>query len=416
MKGWALGPLLFGAGLFCLNRAPATEITVIVGGDTKGYLSPCGCTKPMVGGIRRRAAAIRALQASSKNVVTIENGGLAGGTSRQSELKAESMAESLKEVHVDAINLTSDDAALGQGEIASIQRLSGGKLITGSAEGQGPVELQPFVESGGCLIGGASTNASLGKPLDMQTVSAAKAAKSLALAAAARHLVPVLMVDGNERDARVLAESSRSLRLIVYRNQGDPPRAAVRIGQTWLVTPGEQGKHVIVCRMKGDELAYQVIDLGPDVSDDPAVAQTYDAYLGRVEDEKLLDQWPRIHTEAYAGSKACLSCHVQAAKAWTASAHYHALASIEQQHHGRDPDCVSCHVTGLSSDSGFRSREETPELANVGCESCHGPGKTHAEDPSQLLPGTAKSACLGCHTLENSPGFDFAVFWGKIAH
>jgi cytochrome c peroxidase len=38
-----------------------------------------------------------------------------------------------------------------------------------------------------------------------------------------------------------------------------------------------------------------------------------------------------------------------------------------------------CHVTGWGKPGGFTSLEETPDLAGVGCETCHGPGGTYLE-------------------------------------
>ena len=39
--------------------------------------------------------------------------------------------------------------------------------------------------------------------------------------------------------------------------------------------------------------------------------------------------------------------------------------------------CVSCHVIGFGDQTGFTSVVETPALARVGCESCHGPSAEH---------------------------------------
>jgi hypothetical protein len=112
-----------------------------------------------------------------------------------------------------------------------------------------------------------------------------------------------------------------------------------------------------------------------------------------------------------------MSCHAEAYKAWHNSAHANALADLEREGHARDPDCLSCHVTGLASTVGFTTRALTPKLANVTCESCHGPAKSHTLSPKLFhLPTVGRESCVGCHSVDNSPNFDFDRFWPKVQH
>lgn len=71
-------------------------------------------------------------------------------------------------------------------------------------------------------------------------------------------------------------------------------------------------------------------------------------------------------------------------------------------------DCGGCHVTGLDYDS--RSFSEP----GVGCEACHGPGKSHVEakkedysktiiNPSTLSVGLQVQICGSCHTRGKDP-------------
>lgn len=411
---WFGAALFFFGGLF--SRPGRTQETVLlIGGNTDGYLSPCGCTKPMSGGIRRRVAAILALSKGGEAVV-LENGGLVSGTGRQDELKAETMAESLKAAGVTAINLSRSEAALGAPMVNALQRLSGGAFLTGAVKN--PSEsLAATRAQGPFLIGAASMqDEALATSLGGEPISAEKATESLLEAAKTAGKTPVLMLDGSREDAKALATKFPALPMIIFRSTGDPPAQPDRQGSTLLVTPGERGKHVIRFAFDKDFSGYSVVKLGPDVSDDATAGRAYDRYLTRVTGQKLLDRIPRNPGAEFAGTKTCGSCHQEAYEIWKKTPHSHALKTLEDDKHGRDPDCVACHVVGLDLETGFRDRILTPELADVGCESCHGPGKEHSLNPAVKMGKAGQKSCAPCHKPENSPKFDFESYWARVIH
>ena len=184
------------------------------------------------------------------------------------------------------------------------------------------------------------------------------------------------------------------------------------------MTPGDRTKNLV--RLDFDGVAfsnYRVVTLTPNYADEPGVSRIYRSYLDRVAGANLIQLLPRAKGAAYAGSAACMSCHAKAYKVWHASAHAHALADLEHQHHDRDTDCLGCHVTGLASSVGFRTRALTPKLADVTCEACHGPARGHALSPRTVrLPKLGEKSCLSCHSLDNSPNFAFSTFWPKVSH
>ncbi len=415
MKFFLFGAALFFFGSFFSQPQRTEETVVLIGGSTDGYLSPCGCTKPMSGGIRRRVNAITALAKGGK-VVILENGGLVKGTGRQDEMKAETMAESLRAAGVSAANLTSSEAALGPAMVESIQRLSGRVFLTGSVKVTDD-SVTATRRSGPFLIGAATEKADvLATALSGREVPVEQTVAELLAQAKSMELAPVLLYDGSREKARELATANPAFALIVFRSTGDPPGQVERVGSTLLVTPGERGKHVIRLTYGKGFGNYSVVKLGPDVDDDPTAARAYDRYLTRVSNEKLLERTPRQPGEGYVGSKQCGSCHSEAFDVWKTTAHSHALKTLEDDKHGRDPDCVGCHVVGLEYDTGFQDRLKTPDLADVGCESCHGPGAEHSQNPSVKMGKAGEKSCLPCHTKENSPNFDFESYWKRVIH
>jgi hypothetical protein len=371
----------------------------------------------MIGGIKRRASAVRSLLQTSRLIV-VDNGGLVAGTKRQDEIKAEAMAEALAMMAADAINLGVDEANLGKDMLASIQRLSGNKLVSTQLAAPAPLGIKPYIGKNGYLIGGICMQTEpIEKALSVKMVSAEKAASLLVAAAEKRKLKPFLLLRGSEEDAKALAAKNPKLASIVYSGAGDPLSKPIEVGKTLVLTSGEFGKFFVTLSQdtKG-VLSYKSSPLSPEYKDDPTVTATYFAYLDRVKDEKLLEQWPRVQTDEYAGSDTCGRCHKKAYSTWKETSHAIALESLEKVGHEFDPDCVSCHVVGLSSKAGFTSREKTPLLANVGCESCHGPLAAHAKSPRSKRPSRPQTSCTSCHDTGHSTSFNYEVYWSKIAH
>jgi hypothetical protein len=188
-----------------------------------------------------------------------------------------------------------------------------------------------------------------------------------------------------------------------------------------MVNAGRKGKVVGRLEFACDGVRQSPpIPLGPEWGDAAAARTLLNRYLSRVNGEGLLERLPRLPDtdgRRFAGTARCESCHSDAHHTWQQSAHSHAYQTLIAAGHDRDPDCVGCHVVGLGTESGFRSRSATPHLTDVGCESCHGGGAAHAQAPTEHpMPRTAAQACATCHVAEHNPDFDFARFWAKIRH
>ncbi|HSR67896.1 MAG TPA: multiheme c-type cytochrome [Acidobacteriota bacterium] len=143
---------------------------------------------------------------------------------------------------------------------------------------------------------------------------------------------------------------------------------------------------------------------------------------------------------AFVGNKKCYPCHLKQFKSWqeTKMAKAYQLLkpgerSDAKKQAGLDPDkdytgdaeCLKCHVTGWGQPGGFVDMQQTPQLAGVGCESCHGAGSEYIKDPYMslknkeyklaevvavgLVAPVTGSMCTSCHN-EESPffkAFDF---------
>lgn len=380
-------------------QKPNQEVVILIAGDINGYLSPCGCVKPMQGGIRRLASAVKANTVAG-HTLFLFNGGFVTGNQRQDQLKAETIAEALGRLKVSAVNLNARDTALGVPIIESISRLSGKKIVASDFAGE---LVLPEVNSLGLQV------QAIGEPgrfaaLNVQARTARLTSKNR-----------ILMVQG---DAAKAKSWTKGARLVITSKATQAASAPEKKDGAWWVHPGEKGKQLLRLTWNGKQFtSYRVINLGPEWDDNQDASKIYSRYLRRVTGEKLLEQMPRSEGEKFAGSKTCGSCHDQEYKIWEKSLHSSALKTLEKDGHDRDPDCVSCHVVGLDKNVGFMDRSSTPELADVGCESCHGAGAAHSMKPESvdMIKIGAKS-CMSCHVKNHSPAFDFDTYWEKIKH
>jgi hypothetical protein len=118
----------------------------------------------------------------------------------------------------------------------------------------------------------------------------------------------------------------------------------------------------------------------------------------------------------FVGSERCGQCHVPPLEQWSSTPHANALESLKEKNKQDEPDCLKCHTTGSGRKEGFKNLQTTPQLANVGCESCHGAGRSHILNPQRKYGAVNPAICTGCHDVDNSPDFDYYRYIAKVAH
>ncbi len=126
---------------------------------------------------------------------------------------------------------------------------------------------------------------------------------------------------------------------------------------------------------------------------------------------------PPALTGQFTSSSDCYVCHSNQHDNWAETRHafaYQALVDVGQQD---NPICLSCHTTGYGKEGGFTSIDATPQLAEVGCESCHGPGREHRTNVNvaSLRPpiDMSSTVCAQCHNAFHHATFDE---WGSSKH
>lgn len=116
----------------------------------------------------------------------------------------------------------------------------------------------------------------------------------------------------------------------------------------------------------------------------------------------------------YIGVRKCKLCHPLQHRTWKKNQEKHikAFAAFDtlpapyKDTAKKDPNCIRCHVTGYGKPGGFKSIEETPKMAGVQCEACHGPGSAHKDiafddpDDAEAIRASINRVptnCADCH-------------------
>ena len=134
----------------------------------------------------------------------------------------------------------------------------------------------------------------------------------------------------------------------------------------------------------------------------------------------------------YIGAKKCKACHMKQYKSWAKTNMAKSFDNLKpgvkaeekkkvgleaDKDYTHDADCLKCHTTGYGKAGGFVSIEETPKLAGVQCEGCHGPGSEYkavmkknkkawkktgytSEELKAIgltIPSEEETGCMVCH-------------------
>ncbi|MGQ9524308.1 MAG: multiheme c-type cytochrome, partial [Armatimonadota bacterium] len=208
------------------------------------------------------------------------------------------------------------------------------------------------------------------------------------------------------------------------------------LGGPLLVAAGDRGRHITELRLKltdeGEVEAYSTsqMALGDVIPDDPQVGELMETYRRQAAEygrraraalaAKRTDQ-----AGPYVGAKVCAMCHASASAQWKTTKHADAINSLKKWHPSAAEriECLQCHVLGLGDPHGYLSEQDTPDLAGVQCEHCHGAGRKHVEaawlnKPSSdlIVKSPNEALCRRCHDDEHHPKFDYAASIVKVRH
>lgn len=114
----------------------------------------------------------------------------------------------------------------------------------------------------------------------------------------------------------------------------------------------------------------------------------------------------------YATAASCTTCHTTQFARWSFTDHTRAWQSLVERKATENPECLPCHTTGFGQPGGMGELTTASVRAfkGVQCEACHGPMRGHPDDPRVQSGPVTEQRCLVCHDEANSPDFDWASY------
>ena len=431
-------------GKAAVATTTAPRLRLRLSGSLEGYLMPCGCATGLMGGLARRAFR-NALDRHNIDLF-LEGGRL---IKKAGELELSKFMATLNvlvqhqnyhAIGLAAVDLTLDMEEAG-GWIAFLAPAVASDLLLANGkpwqfEGQ-PVA-RPFREEKFKHV--TARVASL--VMKLPAGDAGKAFKLLkpeeawnrAMQGVAKDTYRVLMVHAGGRTIKRLRFDPKPDLIVGINNDyAEPPSGTDDANGVPLVYPGVHGRvllDVTLARGPSGPLVtrYQTVQIKEDLHKEKAVLAEINRHREEVAKdnllEKLANRKPLQGGLEYVGAAVCADCHEEDAGKCEKHAHSHAWQTLidaekkEKWPVTKYPECVSCHVVGYGYKTGFVSPKKTPDLLNVTCENCHGPGSKHVEDDSTPMPfpKPAVKVCTECHNSEHSPKFDYNPYWKKILH
>ncbi len=116
-----------------------------------------------------------------------------------------------------------------------------------------------------------------------------------------------------------------------------------------------------------------------------------------------------VQNNGYIGSGGCAGCHGDKYAGWAGTLHSTALSALQNIGMGNNSDCIVCHTIGFGQPNGYTNQLTTPQLANVGCENCHGPAGWHKDSDHTLIHPAVSidpAICGSCHTGSHHPTYE----------
>ncbi|MCU0862989.1 MAG: cytochrome c family protein [Planctomycetes bacterium] len=365
-----------------------------------GNIEPCGCGGNVAGGIDGVVALVQRERANSdgREAFVLVDGGNAVEGGPLASLTTRVLVEAWKAMRVDCVCLGPAEARQATTLLAE-----GLPLVSGSVEGE---SMRARSVSNGLWITSFIVEEvpAPGKSCD------ASAVLRFATEAVDAGGLPVMFVHsdpgGRTKLLRQLLATDYRYVMVEPNCHNSVELGVARYGMGYVFRPRGEGN--------------QVLRLSIDMSKQEGWCSARFEDVHKTDEVPLADTLRQLvatcevgvsdeESRRFVGSETCKKCHEASYKSWVETKHAVAFEALQKVGKHERADCVVCHVTGdvsLDQDGVVRLPDLTRrDLHNVGCESCHGPGREHVDQGVRIGTRPVED-CRRCHVDRFSKGFD----------
>jgi hypothetical protein len=354
---------------------------------------------------------------------------------KSAKLKAETIAQIVTKIGIDAVNVGELDLVLGVDFLKGLAKKQSFPLVSANlVDKKGLPLFKRYVVKNingkniG-IFGVMGDTSEMATKVNEITKGAVvvqdplKAAEAIVkeLAGKVDYMI-ALTHQGTNRDW-VIARRIKGIDLVVGGHDKQKTKDPNEADKTLIVQAGEKNQYqgMLQVAMDGTKKWHNtLLPMGDDIASDPKIKQMISDY-----NDKIAAIYGGSGEAKPAASSVtlrlsvCEPCHADQVKAWKTSDHAKAYETLVKKNKNFDPKCLACHTTRFEQPEGFSMKTQQMELVNLQCESCHGFAKQHLSDGKPIpTPKPGVAVCVKCHTADRCPNFvrDFKKLAEKIKH
>ncbi len=420
VSGRQFQPHVAGSGLVAL-RPGETEAMIVYSGPTHGLIEACGCDGNISGGLTKELTVVNRLRQKGLPMLYVHPGDLLPYEKQPIKLKF--VAEAASHMGYDAIGVGDQEFRGGFDRLRELATQHQLPLLSENLRDVNGGRIAPghvIKDLAGIKVGIFSVVSDQWYVFDKDafpegiTIEPTREAIAKVLAEFDGKVDFIVLLSHQDRSIdRKVAREFPEINLIIGGHDERMITSPIRVGRTLILNAGVGGDYV--------GTVYLAIDPSGDVR---VLAHEFGVASGVVpKNEKLEEIYRRYVKESktqpeiysdddpdlFQSSKTCEPCHKKIYQKFMTTKHAQAWQTLEKARRTGEPECWSCHAMGFGRKTGFKSARQTPDLANISCQSCHPVMHDHndLEIKADLDFALNQKACERCHNAVRSPDFNY---------